>query len=420
MTNLTFFTILLENFPLYIVSLLISAIIYGIIMRKIVRSIIDPLFYAMLSGIFAQSVPIFLFLTAAISVQIFVYIILSEIIFWLTYFLTRRKKITFSEYSFSSVRIEIAMYYASFVICVSCYVLTYVLFGIPLFKESRLDTYQNANGLGILSYFQNFTQFFCILYSYYLISQKKHRNLSRIVLIAILIFCLLSGSKSSILIFISCYFFYLYYYKGEGFSLKQNLKYVIPVAIFPLAVIILSTGANFRGAILSFVMRFVANGDCYWMAFPNDVINDVVINNKLEYLFSRILAPFRIINYADVDQAIGVQIDWLVNPDDIGITKGPNSRLPILGWTLFHWGGLLLSCIFGLICSFWHTRLITMFPRGIISVIVFGYIYTSMVAMFTDPLYSTSYVFTFFLFGVFLYFILFIIGGRYIKIKKVS
>ncbi len=419
MTNLTFFVdYLLSNFNLYLLSLGISTIIYGYITKQMVKSIIDPIFYAMISNIFANSVPIFLFFMSEISFSMFSYIVLSEISFWSAYFIARKKHTNFSQYSFSSLPVEQLIFYSSLILCVSCYLLTYVLFGIPLFKTSRLETFQNANGLGILSYLQNFAQFYCIIYSYYLISTHKKLAIAYISIFLIFIFCLLSGSKSSILIFIFCYFFYRFYYKHKPFNLRKNIKLIIPIITFPIIVITLQSGADFKSALLSIIMRFVGNGDCYWMAYPNDIIDKVEINNQLEYLFSRMLAPFRLINYSDIELPIGVQIDWEVYPSEYGITKGPNTRLPILGWVLFKWWGLVLSFIFGLIFAFWHTRLLQYFPKGIISVIIYGYIYTSLVSMLTDPLLSTGYVFNFFLFGSFLYSSFILFGGRFLKINK--
>lgn len=419
MTNLTFFfDVLLKHFDLYILSIIISSIIYGYIAKKIVRSILDPLLFAMISCIFANSIPIFLVFVKEISLSTFIYIALSEAIFWGAYFFFRARRIEYSEFKYSLRKVEVMLFYASFCICVGCYLLTYALFGIPLFKVSRLETYQNANGLGILSYFQSFTQFYCIIYSYYLIHKKEKKLFSYSVLILILIFCLLSGSKSAILIFVSCYFFYLYYYRNKRFNLKKNLKYIIPLLIFPIAIITIQTGADFKGALLSLTMRFVANGDCYWMSLPNGVIDNVEINDPLQYLFSRILAPLRLLNYNNIDTPIGVQIYWDVYPSDYGITKGPNARLPILGWVLYKWGGLFISLIFGVLFAFWHTRLIRCFPRGIIFTIIYGYIYVSMTAMLTDPLYSTGFLFNFLLFGTFIYFCLIAFGGRNLKLVK--
>lgn len=419
MTNLTFFVdYLLNNFNLYLFSLGISAVIYGYITKQIIKSIIDPIFYAMLSSIFANSVPIFLFIMSEISLSMFTYIVLSEAAFWSAYFLARKKHPKFSPYSFSSLPVEKLIFYSSLILCVGCYLLTYALFGIPLFKTSRLETYQNANGLGILSYIQNFAQFYCIIYSYYLISTRKGTAVAYSSLSLILLFCLLSGSKSSILIFIFCYFFYRFYYKKKTFNFRKNIKFIIPVAIFPVIVVIMQSGADFRGALLSIIMRFVGNGDCYWMAYPNDIIDEVEINNQFEYLFSRILGPFRLINYSEIELPIGVQIDWEVYPSEYDTIKGPNSRLPILSWVLFKWRGLILSFIFGLLFAFWHTRLLSYFPKGIISIIIYGYIYTSLTSMLTDPLLSTGYVFNFFLFGCFLYASFILFGGRYIKLIK--
>lgn len=417
MTNYTFYTtVFLPNMLLYIISLLILFAIYALLMKRVVRSIFDPLFIALLFSAFANSIPLFLFITKNIDTDKFVYIVLSEFIFWITYFCFRKKNSCFAPYVIKESCVSDSVYFVLLFMYISCHLITYAYFGIPLFKDSRLDTYTNSNGGGILAHLLNFSSFYCIVYSFYLYYDKtKYRYWGIFTFIVAFSFCFLSGSKGSILSIVTAFFFYKYFYKGSSLKIRPYLKYLPLILLFPICVIIMQSGTDFMQAVGSFFFRLLANGDVYWMGVSNNVIDDVKIHNEMIYLFSRILAPFRLIDYSIVDLPIGVQIDWMLLPGDEGILKGPNSRLPILGWVLFRWWGLILSFIFGFICAFWHTRLLHFFPKGIVSVIIFGFIYTNFAAMFTDPLLGTGYTFSITLFITILYFLYLFLGGRYIK-----
>lgn len=417
MTNYTFYTtVFIPNISLYIISLFICFVIYALLMKQIVKSIFDPLFIALLFSAFANSIPLFLLVTKNIDTDKFIYILLSELIFWMAYFCFRKRNSCFSPYKIKESNASDSIFFVLLFLYISCQLITYALFGIPLFKESRLETYANSSGGGILAHLSNFSFFYCVVYSFYLYCDKsKYRYWGIFTIIIASSFCFLSGSKGAILSIVTAYFFYKYYYKGSSIKIRPYFKYFPLILLFPVCVIIMQSGTDFVQAVGSFFFRLLANGDVYWMGASNNIIDDVKIDNEMIYLFSRILAPFRLIDYSIVDLPIGVQIDWMVLPGDVGVLKGPNSRLPILGWVLFKWWGLILSFIFGFICAFWHTHLICFFPKGIVSVIVFGFIYSNFCTMFTDPLFGTGYTFSIIFFITILYFLYLFLGGRYVK-----
>lgn len=416
MNNYEFYlNVLYDNWIIYVIILLSLFFVYFYIIKSVVKSIIDPLFVYLVFAIFANSIPPLLFFTGYIDLRRFSYFIISESLFWIAYFFFRRKNMQTSHFVIKESIVSDYIFFILLIIYVSSTLLTYAILGIPLFKDSRLETYANSGGLGILSHFIGFSSFYCNVYAFYMINRGRLRLWGIFAITISVIFALLSGSKSAILSLLYALFIYKYFYTRTTFNLLKYKKYLPLILVFPLLVISLQSGANFFQSIYAIIMRLIANGDCYWMGYGNDVIDEVVINDKFLYLFSRILAPFRLIDYSQVDLTIGVQIDWLVVPSDEGIIKGPNTRLPILSWVLFRWGGLFCSFIFGIICAWWHTRLYSMFPRGIVTAIVFGYIYISFASMFTDPLLATGRVFSIVVFVVFLYILYLILGGRYIK-----
>lgn len=403
----------------YFIALTICIFIYVPIIRKTVKSILDPMFYALVMAIFANAIPIFLYMVDLIALEKLIYVILCEGIFWITFFLFAKKEIKFSSYEMKESNIGDYCFFFFYILLLTSSLITYVKFGIPIFNEHRLETYSSGGGWGILLYIINFTTFFCSSYSFFCIYKKKYILLSYIVLGSIAVFSFLSGAKSSILVVVYSFFFFRYFYLRKAISIRKYLPFLFVLFIFPVVILSIQNESTIELSLVSLLQRFVANGDIYWMAFPNDVVDDVVINNEITYLFSRILTQFHIIDRSTMDLPIGVQIDWIVVPSHEGNILGPNTRLPVLCWILFRWSGLLLAAVFGLICAIWRSWLPKLLPRGILPVIIYGYIYNSLCSMFTDPLFGTSYLFFITVFLVILFFSYLFFGGRYIVLRRV-
>lgn len=419
MNNYTFFfKYFLDNWTTYLICLIISVLIYTPIIKNTCKSILDPLFLTLVLTLFANSVPIFLLFLGLISIESFLYVVICECLFWISYFVFAKKNIQFSKIKMHDSIAGDYCYLFFLCIMVVSHMITYLKFGIPLFMTSRLETYSGGGGWGILYYIQNFSIFYCAVYSMYLLKRKKLKFYSLLGLFLITIFSFLSGAKSAIMILVYAYFFFSFFYLEKNIHLKRFIYYLIPfVLIFPIFLISKQNDISPLAAFISLLRRFVASGDVYWIALPDNVMDNVDINNKFTYLFSRILAMFRIIDPAQVETPIGVQLNWLVNPNEYGIIKGPNSRLPILCWILFKWNGIILAPIFGFICAFWRTWIPMYLPHGIIPIIFYGFIYVGLCGIFTDPLMGTSNFFSIFLFSTILYAAYILFGGRYIKLS---
>jgi len=423
MTNISFLTeVFLDNILLYIYSLVICIIVYIPIIKKTVYSIFDPILLGLIFAILANTIPLFLYFTDYISTEKFAYLVLSESLFWIGYFIFAKKQIHFSQYSIiNDGQIGYRLFWIFFWLNIITHLLTYTLFGIPLLAESRLSTYTNSGGWGILKHILNFSSFYILVYVFYLYFNKpKYTILLVLVLLTSLIFAILSGSKSSILVIFFAFFIYKYFYEKSDISVKFIRKILPFIVLFPILIIGIGheNGSSFFDAVTSFFFRLLSSGDVYWMSLPNDVIDKINIQDPLTFLFSRILGPFRIIDSATIPPPIGAQLYWINYPLEQGIMKGPNTRLPVLSWVLFRWLGLFFSFVFGVFCAWWRTRITQHLPHGIITVILYGYIYLSFTAFFTDPLLGSSSIFSICISFFLIYIMYVIIGGRYLKVKR--
>lgn len=420
MTHLTFLMeCLIPYWYLYLLSFGITLLIYLPIFRRFSNSIIDPAFFALFSAVFADSIPLFLFFLNKISTDNFIYFILAQSIFWSGFFLNYKRRVKFRyKLSYHDPYLSYSLYLLLFIVLFICQVITFALRGIPLFNENRLATYENGGGLGILAYISNFAMIYCTIYSFFLLGKNKKKKRIYLILFSIIIFSFLSGSKSSILLIVFSYYFYLYWYKGEKISIKR-FKYYIPIILlFPLFTIMLHSNANFLTSILGLGNRLIANGDGYWQAYPGDTLNNIQIQHPFLYLFSRILAPLRIIEYSQVETVVGVQLNQILYPNAIDLIGGANTRIPVLSWVLFGWKGLILPFILGFFTAFWKTKLPSHLPFGILSVICYAYIYISLISVITDPMIASGKIFEFLVASIIFIIAVFFLSHGKIKIKS--
>lgn len=420
MTIFDFFEILNNNIGLYLIALGMVGVIYFFLMKKIVKTVLDPVFIPLIGGAFANTIPLFLYFCGVISNEYIIYLICIEMVFWIAYFAFSRKHISFNEYEIRDGVASLEIYKIMLALCVGSYILTYAVLGIPLFKATHTETFSGGGGWGLLSHLQKFSLFFVITYSYYLLGIKKNCLLAKTAMTLAVIFCLFSGSKSSILIFAFTYYIYIYYYRHKTFNLKKYKKLVFLVCLFPIIILMAHSGAGVYAALIGVAERVVAYGDMYWMALPNNVIDSVVIKHPFLYLFQGILGPLRLIDYSVLDINMGLQLTNIVYPDLIETQFAPNSRLALLGWTCFRWGGLILSFILGGVFAFIRTRLYSIFPNGIIPVIIYGFIYTQMTSVLGDPILAIGNIFTVMIFIVILWIAIYIFYGRRIRLNKVQ
>jgi hypothetical protein len=374
---------------------------------------------ALISTVFANTIPPFLWICGSISTKHLVYFLLSETVFWLSYIcFSKNDNIRKVKYEVNDKRLGDLMFYFSIILLWVCNVLTYVLCGIPVFMESRLDTYSSGGGIGILDHINSYATVYCSVYSYYLLSKKNRRISATFSILSIVLFSILSGSKSAILVLLFGYFFYVYVYENKTVKFESVKKYIPFILAFPLLVLSLQSGGDLFSSIIPLFNRFIANGDCFWMAYPDDVIDKVRIGNKFTYLFSRILGPLRIISRSDVDTVIGLQVAWNVNPETYGLSLGPNTRLPILGWVLFRWNGIILSAFVGAFCAWWKTWLLRYLPSGIIPTILYAYVYINLVSIFTDPITGSGKIFSILVFITILGAYIVVLNKGIIKLKR--
>ncbi len=386
-----FFQLLYDNWGMYVLSMLIVLPFFIYIFRKLFVSLIDPLTMVLVMSFFANVIPVFLFLMQKIPTFHFVYFCIAETIFWIGFLLAKRFKLSVSNRKLTNEKeLGFIIYLLSFFLLTSFTLITYSKLGIPAFMKSRLEVYYDSGGLGALGRLNPFFATYCILYSFYLLFNKSAnkkilKTLAVFVFFVIIVFSILSGSRSSVLSLAFGYFGYLYFCEKEMPNKKIMKRLIVLGMAGALVIFSFSSKNGLIGSFNSLVTRIVACGDGYWMAYPKDKIGEVDVSPWGDYFFSGILGPLRMVDYSEVKPAIGAQLSWALTPSKQGIMLGPNARPPILGYVMFGKWGLLFSFLVGFFCSFMAFKLTKVLPQGIVTSIFCYYAYFNMLTFVGDP-----------------------------------
>ena len=356
MTGFDFFEILLSNWRLFVICLIFSLLSFYLVMKKVTSSWLNPLRFNLLTFALGFSVILFLYFTDNVSFITFTYTILSISIFWLTFILVFKNKQRLVTFNFKGESKFVRyLFYLSYFIYICLTLISYKILGIPVFNEdSRIATY-TGSGLGFIARIIPVLQTYCLIYIMSLLSVSKNRgNTLKIMVyfVPIIIFGVLSGSRSSFLILVFVFWGYSTFFKKEEPKLINYKIFLIPFFLTSIFVFSLSTGGNLNLALIAFLERVVASGDLYWEALPNEVWEDVVVRNPFEFIFMGFLGPLRILdaNYAEIP--IGFQLTNIIYPAIVGKSTGPVALFPVFGLVCFgYYGGLVFSFLQALLVS---------------------------------------------------------------------
>lgn len=395
--------VFMPNQSLYYLLLLFSMIVYAIIYWKYYISIIDPSFLEVISSMFGFSVVLLLWFTDNISLHYFSSFLVSQIAFWMGFIYISKKRNSWSG-SMLKVKDEKNMlkciFFISLILYVATTILGYIVLGIPILAESRLDiTAKAQNGMGFLSRFSylSIICIYCTLHFRLLKSQDKIVKIMQVI--TILFFCVtsvLTGSKGAFLRLAFVYFCFIIlnreYDKKLYKSLKKTQLYFMCLGILAaFSVIIITTEGNIWSGISVFLLRLIGSGDVYWLGYPNGMVEDVPYKNPFIVLFQSFLGFFRIVSHTDFPEPIGYTLSSFFY-DKTSLT-GANARHNIFGYVYFgFYGGIVFSFILGWIIGFIRNMFVNMKECSVTSKIIVLLLYMSVFSLEGDPTLYLSYL----------------------------
>ncbi|MFC0179609.1 hypothetical protein [Thorsellia kenyensis] len=259
----------------------------------------------------------------------------------------------------------------------ACILITYCIFAIvylskfnsTLFYTSRFEA---NRGLGLLVRIMDFLRYFLTaLFAIYAVRRKKGLFLTYIIAaVSIsLVGSFLSGAKIALLSHI--YVALLAVYIAENKIIRINCKnifYGIIITCF-ISVFVFFTLNKFSIALgytqpmyftdypVEFellIKRIIANADKYYLSLPNELLDNIIINNPLPIFLNSVFGSsfmgyFYDINFSNVD--VGRQIWLLWFPND-SISRGPTNHFDLSGYVYFgYWGGLIFTIFLAIVLS---------------------------------------------------------------------
>lgn len=387
---------------------------YLFLYRKYIQSIFDPFFLIIFIAGLATSTVFFLYFNGAIKSEYFFQFIATELSFIIGFFLI--KPIKFSNY-LQKEKIRVSgifgeqfadiVFYLSSIVHIVLQFLTYVIVGIPLLLDSRMETFAGGSGFGVVGRIIEVTSVLGIFLLFYRIFYAKKylfgKFYNMIYLILVVLFLLLSGSKTN-LIFLVYYLFFLNLYmsKIRGVDISRVIKKIskyqklllyssIPLIFLVMYIQFVNSGSTQDqvSPLLAFGQRIISFGDIYYMTFPQDVIMAMNHDSGFLQLFKDPLGMMRIVPWSNLPKDCGIEIYEYHYPN--GTLSGPNARYNYFAILYFGLIGQVIFCfILGLITSFLRNTLFRVLPNNII----FGAIYTlfsiNLIYIFQDQAFTIA------------------------------
>ncbi len=372
-------SLLNEIVTIFLATIIIN-ILYIPIYKRCINGFLDPLLISVVFSSLANSVPFYLYFAGLMRGELFLFILFFEGCFWIVFYKTHicfknknNKKIIKNE----SLLVErIGLLSIFIVILLQLYI--YKLNGIPLFNESRFtatggdDTIVNL----LQRFISPFDTFLC-LYCFYKMDLRKKKGY--FILLIILVFSFLSGSKSFILRLISAYFYYNIFYKGKIPYVKWY--FILFIALTPLFTLY----GKSDDTLSAYLYRLIGNGDIYWNAVYDDAIDHIKIENPIINQTHLLWGPFRhLIGFTPGPSDMAIVGESIMEYAYSYISGVPNSRLPVLGWIYFRWWGLLFAMFMGWLVAILIKKVPNMFKNSLISAFYKASFYSIGASFITD------------------------------------
>jgi oligosaccharide repeat unit polymerase len=440
MTNYEFFLDILNHINLFLSILVFSCLLHFFLFRKLVKSFLDPYFISVFYSVFCFSDVLFMFLINKISFYVFSSYILTQLGFILGFY--TYSKIKDSSYEIVNEVKEsnrtannlIAFYFFS-IIYLFFQGIIYATKGIPIFMVSRLETFTSGGGAGILGRVTEVSSIFA-LYAFFLVTKIDKFRLSEFIKYGMigLIFLtfMLSGSKSSFLTFFYVFWCYMIFAKIKGGNyqiyldvLRKNIKSIIGASIVLVCLVIYVQSKNFvdegdsifaKNPLVDIALRFVYSGDIFWYSYPNSVYLTIPSDRSFAALFTDVLGLFRIYDWEDLPEVIGLTMKRYHHPSDV--ITGSNARHNVFGLIYFGFlGSILFSYVIGFLLSFIRNKLPYYLSNTFFGGGVFAYIMMKSAGIDTDPVLTlTSFDNLFFIFPIL--FLGYLVVIEFMKIKR--
>lgn len=408
----------LENISVGIWLLCACLFVVFIFIRKHIYSFFDPMFFVLLMNISSHSVVLFLYYFDKISFHYFLVFMCTQILFYFGWIINKPIKNRVIENDFTFDKFSKYLYFLATFLFITSQMSVYLVKGIPLFMEHRLDTFKGGGGFGIFGrvIFVTSTVSYCIAI-FRLIYLKQKKSIMVFDCFVVLFFIssqVLSGSKIGILFAVFNTFIVMFFSrklvvpreKEKIFS--RFMLYLALIAIpFGVFTVLIQNGEDFDFGVglTTVALRFINTGDIFYLAWVNNTVSAFSgsIFDGFLSIFSDFLGALRLYPRNELPGHLGLDIMWYVNGTDS--FDGPNLRHNVFG--VFHfgfYGAMFYSFFLGFFVGFIRNVLYFKVPSNIVGLTFYAvmiqialYIPQDFSSLAMSYLFSTFLVFPFLL-----------------------
>ncbi|PJI08937.1 MULTISPECIES: O-antigen polymerase [Clostridium] len=391
-----FYTIMSQNFGMYILIFVIVAFTYLLLLRKQIDSIFDPMLLFTLFSIGTTATNIFLYMLKYINKYFITQYILTEIAFLVGIMCIPRiniKKVkkeidnSKSQYYFNIKKIMFVMVSLIYIV-IQLYI--YIKFGVPIFynqiKKSLLDL-QNEAGIFNRILTGCLPIIICIFIDN-LMDMKKlnlpYKLYNSFVFIFISVTLILSGWKSNFVIIIFlCQYYLVFSYKfRDNYKLiyKKILNFSSKILIIACLFAILITGFRYTGNKLGDTVEYIfhriaISGDIFIYSYVDtNLLYKISTGNFItNFLGNLILFKHFIQGYGSdlIKNNLGLQVFQAFY--NVTYVSGPNPRHNFLGYIYFGFvGSIIFSFTIGILTSYVRNKLYYKFSSNVIGGILYA------------------------------------------------
>ncbi|MBD5267196.1 MAG: oligosaccharide repeat unit polymerase [Bacteroides sp.] len=390
-----FFIHVNDNWMLMGLCIVLSIFIYFIAFKPYWKSVLDPLSFMILGSCMGCAVVLFLHFAKLMDNIYFFSYCTTQLCFYFGFRYGYKNKLKFilrNERHIKDInQFTKYVFISAAIIDFFSQMIQYKMMGIPIFMSSRLNMMADAGGAGILTRFISICRAFTIIMGFYYMQKNNSAPLLRkfaiFYLIYVVITCILSGSRGSVLIFGTAFFYYVVafretYSKLNSYLSKYEFKILFVLAFLTIAVNILKFG-NLSTGIEMLGVRILSFGDTYYYAYPNNLIEQVDDSQPFKSIFSSFLGFFRIYSYSELPNPIGLDLfNFFSKNGDIG---GPNARHNIVAYLYFGlFGGLLFSYILGWATGYFRKLFFKTRHKTLLGIAVSAWLYGAACGIETD------------------------------------
>lgn len=368
MDNAEYLNVLLDNKVYYFLSLISTMLIYYILLRRFIFSILDPLFYNCFFSALASSTVFFLWSVDKIDDLLALHFVLTQGVFFVFFiFFEKVFRISFFRLKKNNIHFfsqwDSFFYFCSLLSFVFLFSLSLYFFGVPALNEmdggSRLQNYNDS----LFSNIKRFLDVFYVIVVFLALKILFIRNkgyVGRVSayfgLVVVIFYGVGLGSKSFLVDFLSVVFlFFFWLFHSDSNPLNRYIKFLVPVALVGCVLMIYSKSAD---AFYYLVYRLIISGDTFYMAYPGKAYLLVDSANWFVATFNGVLKNLHVIGQNDIVTPLGYKLYQLYYPVDF---IGPNPRHNVFGLIYYGFFGAffysaILGGILGLCRGLWRSR----------------------------------------------------------------